>query len=123
MDYANIDENAVKGGGGVGQIEGAHHVYKSTYAYGGGDREGGYTAMTHSKGEGGNTKYQTSYRHEYSGSGVGGLGGEGASYRTMEYSREGGVERSSGLRMGGIYESEVYGEESRTSEMYKTSSK
>ena len=85
MDYANIDENTTKGG--VGQIEGAHHVYKSTYAYGGGDREGGFTSMTHSKGEGGgggNQKYQTSYRHEYSGSGIGGgLSGEGASYRTM----------------------------------------
>ena len=85
MDYANIDENTK---GAVGQIEGAHHVYKSTYAYGGGDREGGFTSLTHSKAEGGgvggNQKYQTSYRHEYSGSGVGGTGGiEGASYRTM----------------------------------------
>lgn len=35
MDYANIDENANRG---VGKIEGTPHVYKSSYAFGTGER-------------------------------------------------------------------------------------
>ena len=36
MDYANIDENANRG---IGKIEGTTpHVYKSSYAFGSGER-------------------------------------------------------------------------------------
>lgn len=113
MDYASIDDQTNRG---IGQIEGAHQVYKSTYAYGGGEGlgsgsgsgSGGYTHMVHSRGESGSGMGGGGTSHRYQATISGGSGGEGVSYRSFEYSREGGSQRSSGIR--GAYESsENYG--------------